>query len=102
MHLRHSLISILESDAHRGDPHDDKDDDMAFYTDTAASGFSLSALTERLTALRTDLSEKRAQRKIYRTTVRELGELSNRELADLGLSRGTIRSVAYEAAYGVK
>lgn len=30
----------------------------------------------------------------YRQTVKELSALSNRELADLGLSRGDIRSVA--------
>lgn len=43
-----------------------------------------------------------ARRAVYRQTLRELGELSNRELADLGLSRSNIRSVAYEAAWGSK
>ena len=34
----------------------------------------------------------------YRTTVRELQNLSSRELQDLGLSRGDIRRVARQAA----
>ena len=32
--------------------------------------------------------------RLYRETVVELGRLSNRELSDLGISRGEIRSVA--------
>ncbi|RDW12956.1 DUF1127 domain-containing protein [Paracoccus thiocyanatus] len=49
-----------------------------------------------------DLRDHLARRAVYRQTMRELGELSNRELADLGLNRGAIRSVAYEAAWGAK
>lgn len=36
--------------------------------------------------------------KRYNRTVAELESLSNRELADLGISRGDIRRVAREAA----
>jgi uncharacterized protein YjiS (DUF1127 family) len=36
----------------------------------------------------------------YRQTYEELEALSDRELADLGLSRHSIRDVAREAAYG--
>lgn len=36
----------------------------------------------------------------YRRTLNELGALSDRELADLGLTRGNLRSVAHGAAYG--
>lgn len=43
-----------------------------------------------------------ARRALYRQTVRELNVLNARELADLGISRSMIRSVAYEAAWGTK
>ncbi|AWB50219.1 hypothetical protein HYN69_04350 [Gemmobacter aquarius] len=41
-----------------------------------------------------------ARRAVYNQTVRELNVLTNRELADLGLSRYDIETVAREAAYG--
>ncbi|MFV0361131.1 DUF1127 domain-containing protein [Tropicimonas sp.] len=41
-----------------------------------------------------------AQYAIYRQTVRELSGLSDRALADLGLSRSMIRELARENAYG--
>ena len=39
--------------------------------------------------------------KLYRHTLAELSQLSDRELADLGLSRHSIETVAHEAAYGM-
>lgn len=48
-----------------------------------------------------DLRAARARRSVYRRTVRELGALSNRDLADLGLCRASIRQVARDAADGV-
>lgn len=47
-------------------------------------------------------AEATAKRRVYRQTLRELNALSAREMADLGLNRSMIRSVAYEAAYGAK
>ena len=41
---------------------------------------------------------RRARRKVFNQTFRELSALSNRDLADLGLSRGEIRRVAFQAA----
>lgn len=38
--------------------------------------------------------------RVYRQTLVELGQLSERELNDLGLNRSMIRACAYEAAYG--
>jgi uncharacterized protein YjiS (DUF1127 family) len=35
--------------------------------------------------------------RLYRTTVSELNQLSDRDLADLGISRGDIRSIARDA-----
>jgi uncharacterized protein YjiS (DUF1127 family) len=42
----------------------------------------------------------RAQRRLYRQTFSELNALSSRELADLGINRTMVKSIAYEAAYG--
>ncbi|WP_371157076.1 DUF1127 domain-containing protein [Jannaschia sp. 2305UL9-9] len=72
---------------------------MAFttYGNTAGASISLrDRLVARLATLRTDWANWR----LYRQTVNELSDLSNRELADLGLSRSMIRSIALEAAYG--
>ena len=40
------------------------------------------------------------RRKLYTRTLDELRSLSDRDLADLGLSRAMIAEVAREAAYG--
>ncbi|MBB5221372.1 uncharacterized protein YjiS (DUF1127 family) [Amaricoccus macauensis] len=40
-----------------------------------------------------------ARYRAYRNTLIELQSLSSRELADLGLSRASVRDVAREAAY---
>lgn len=49
-----------------------------------------------------DLQDHMARRSVYRQTLRELNELTDRDLSDLGMSRANIRSVAYEAAWGAK
>ena len=36
----------------------------------------------------------------YRATIAELDALSERELADLGISRLSIRDIAYDSVYG--
>jgi uncharacterized protein YjiS (DUF1127 family) len=43
-----------------------------------------------------DLIERR---RVYNQTLFELNNLTDRDLSDLGLSRGTIAEVAREAAY---
>lgn len=45
------------------------------------------------------LSARFAQYKTYRRTLDELESLSDRELSDLGISRQSLRSIAYRAAY---
>lgn len=42
-----------------------------------------------------------ARRAVYRQTVRELEALSDRDLADLGISRADITDLAWQNAYGV-
>lgn len=56
-----------------------------------------SGLIARSAALMSAASDYMDRRRAYRSTVRELSTL-NHELADLGLSRSMIRSVALEAA----
>lgn len=46
-----------------------------------------------------DVRARLAQYRVFRQTLNELGALSNRELADLGLHRSQVRRLAYEAAY---
>ncbi len=57
-------------------------------------------IADRLAARIADWKEQMAQRAQYRETVRELNALSDRELNDLGLGRGSIRFVARMAVYG--
>lgn len=45
------------------------------------------------------LTQRFARYKTYRRTLDELEALTDRELADLGVSRLTLRSIAYKAAY---
>ncbi|WP_342076216.1 DUF1127 domain-containing protein [Yoonia sp. SS1-5] len=70
---------------------------MAFITDTRNASLSLG---DRFANFRANLAEATAKRKIYKTTLTELSALSSRDLADLGLHRSQIKTVAYEAAYG--
>jgi uncharacterized protein YjiS (DUF1127 family) len=46
------------------------------------------------------LQKRYADHQLYRQTVDELQALSDRDLADLGLSRLQIRDVALETVYG--
>ena len=55
---------------------------------------------DRLVAYKNNLTERRAKNRVFRETLNELQSLSSRDLADLGMSRGNLKAVAYEAAYG--
>ena len=59
--------------------------------------------TSRLSRVRYALREighRLVQYRVYRTTLEELQSLGDHELADLGLHRSMLRSVAHKAAYG--
>ena len=56
----------------------------------------------RIAKFLADARDYMARRSVYRQTLRELNDLSSRDLADLGLHRSSIRRVAYEAAWGTK
>ncbi|WP_170360287.1 DUF1127 domain-containing protein [Ruegeria arenilitoris] len=61
---------------------------------TALKGAPATGLASLIEAAKTRFVRYR----VYRRTVNELSELSNRELADLGLHRSMIRRVAMQAA----
>ncbi len=71
---------------------------MAFVTQTRRSTAG-DSLGQRLAAIRQELSDRLARRRLYRQTLNELSALSDRELADLGLHRSQIAEVAIEAVY---
>ena len=59
-----------------------------------------AGIVDRLFATVATWKEAQAKRGLYRETVRELNELSTRELNDLGIARSEISSIARKAAYG--
>ena len=69
---------------------------MAYTTaNTAFSATPFSGI-QRLVAR---IAEGFANRRLYNKTYNELAKLGDRELMDLGLSRSSISSIAYEAVY---
>ena len=60
----------------------------------------LSGFAERMVAAFQRIQENRARYAVYRQTLRELNNLTDRDLNDLGIHRSMITSVATEAAYG--
>ncbi|MDO6590250.1 DUF1127 domain-containing protein [Loktanella sp. D2R18] len=70
---------------------------MAYQVQTQFAGASFGA---RFNAFRSEIAQKIAAHKVYTSTVNELQSLSNRDLADLGVSRSDIKRIALEAAYG--
>ncbi|MBM9595722.1 DUF1127 domain-containing protein [Roseitranquillus sediminis] len=55
---------------------------------------------ERLVLMTRQLNERNERETIRRKTYRELQSLSDRDLADLGISRSMIPQIAHDAAYG--
>jgi uncharacterized protein YjiS (DUF1127 family) len=63
------------------------------FASVATSGASWAGLRARWT-------ESLARRRKYKATLNELREMTDRDLADIGLHRALIQEVAREAAYG--
>ncbi len=59
-----------------------------------------ASLWQHLSDLRADLAKRRAQQRVYRTTVDELSALSNRDLLDMGIDRADIDTIARQHVYG--
>ncbi|MEM5476828.1 DUF1127 domain-containing protein [Pacificibacter sp. AS14] len=70
---------------------------MAYANASHTADFGLAG---RFNAIKNSLAERVARYRVFRETVKELENLSSRELNDLGLSRSGIKSIALEAAYG--
>ena len=60
---------------------------------------STVSIADRFAALFKAGKENAERRRVYNQTVNELNALSDRDLADLGMSRGNIVAIAREAAY---
>jgi uncharacterized protein YjiS (DUF1127 family) len=71
---------------------------MAFAHETHRAQQELTLWTW-IRDLRTDLAERATKYRLYRETLNELAQLTDRELEDLGLHRATIAEVARTAAY---
>lgn len=71
---------------------------MAYMTSTRSVQMSFSG---RLAALVVAVKDLIARRRVFNQTLFELGQLSDRDLSDLGLNRASISDVAHEAAYKV-
>ena len=59
-----------------------------------------NGLADRFSTLTETIRTLLRQRRLYAQAVSELSNLSDRDLADLGISRLSIADVAREAAYG--
>jgi uncharacterized protein YjiS (DUF1127 family) len=70
---------------------------MAYVNTSRAASLSLA---DRFPGFIADLKASFARRAVYMQTVRELDALTDRELADLGISRLDVPTLAREAAYG--
>ena len=73
---------------------------MTYANDVRTSGHNAAGFSDRIAGLFRSLTEARQKRAVYIRTLRELEQLSARELADLGIARALIAEIAHEAAYG--
>lgn len=74
---------------------------MAYFNETHASNAGLAErIVDGLAQWLAGVGETMARRRLARVTYTELSALSNRELADLGISRSEIRALALKAAQG--
>ena len=71
--------------------------DMSFAIEVIQPGIRLREWFE---AGKKAAVERRARRSVYIRTLRELESTSDRDLADIGISRLSIREIAYDSAYG--
>jgi len=73
---------------------------MAYANTIRTAGRANAGLSDRIAGLFRALTEARKKRAVFVRTLRELESLSARDLADLGIARAMISTIAHEAAYG--
>lgn len=72
---------------------------MAFI---ATSKIGHGGLAERFADFVRAQRERLQNYRVYRQTFNELAQLDDRDLADLGINRSMISTIAHEAAFGAK
>lgn len=70
-----------------------KETSMSQLVLTASNWLNLSLITESIR----ELKSRFRQYRVYKQTYKELSSLTDRELNDIGINRGMIKSVAMEA-----
>jgi len=70
-------------------------------TDLNATRIAPTTLGDHIAAVAGAVKMSLRRRSVYRNTLRELEALSDRDLADLGVSRGMIHRIADDAARAV-
>ena len=76
--------------------------DLMVYATHPIRTFETSWLGQRVVSRWPELGERLALYRSYRRTVEELSHLSDRELADFGMDRLSIRTIAREHVYGAE
>jgi len=70
------------------------------YVNTTRNQTQTGTLQGRIAAMIAGVRDEAKRRRVYSRTLRELEGLSDRDLADLGMHRLSIRDIARIAAYG--
>lgn len=70
---------------------------MANVDHISTGGFSVIETVRRAFA---PIVESYSQYRVFKSTYDELSNLTTKELSDIGIGRGDITRVAYDAAYG--
>ena len=90
---QHSPILVATEASNSLRPATQKDETMTYASDILHG-------RDPWVELKAALAARWSRYSAYRATLSELSALSTKELADIGLNRSQIRSVAFEHAYG--
>jgi uncharacterized protein YjiS (DUF1127 family) len=92
-----SIVQMQHSLKYGGKKRANGGTQMAYYTQTRSYGLVERSLYG-LSRFFRELSVRYVRARIYRTSLNELNALSDREIADLGLTRSEFPALAREAA----